>query len=204
VITIGLTGSIGMGKTATAAMFSRRGVPVYDADAEVHRAYAPGGAAVEPVLAVFPEARSPDGGVDRARLRATVLGDPERMAALERITHPIIASVQRAFLDNASRSGADMVVLDIPLLFERGGVERVDYVVVVSAPRDVQRSRVLARGMSEPDFEAILARQTPDAVKREKADFVIDTSQGFSHAEAQVDRIIDVIRTGRATPRRQG
>jgi dephospho-CoA kinase len=194
-IKLALTGSIGMGKSATAAMFLARGIPVYDADAAVHAVYAPGGDAVAPLEAEFPGITNAEGGIDRARLRQRVVNDPDAMKRLEQIVHPIVGNLQRAFLEKAHADGQDIVVLDIPLLFETGGDKRADAILVVSAPADVQRARVLARGqMSEADFEAIVARQVPDAIKREKADFVIDTSLGFAHAEERVDEILSQLR----------
>lgn len=194
-IKLALTGSIGMGKSATAAMFAARGVPVYDADAAVHRVYAPGGAAVAPLERAFPGVTAPDGSVDRAKLRAFVLQDAEGMKLLESIVHPIVGATQVAFLEKARADGHDIVLLDIPLLFETGGDKRADAILVVSAPADVQRQRVLARGqMTASEFEAILARQVPDSEKRARADFVIDTSQGFAHAEARVDEILAALR----------
>ncbi len=194
-IKLGLTGSIGMGKSATAKMFAERGVPVYDADAAVHVAYAPGGEAVAPLEWAFPGIIGPDGGIDRAALRERALKNPEAMKKLESIIHPIVGGAQRAFLEKAAADGADIVVLDIPLLFETGGDKRVDAIAVVTAPADVQRARVLARqGMTEAEFEKILARQTPDSVKRERADFVINTGLGFPYAEAQVDAILAALR----------
>lgn len=194
-IKLALTGSIGMGKSATAAMFAARGIPVYDADAAVHAAYAPGGEAVAPVEWAFPGVMNEAGGVDRARLRERVAHDPQAMKKLESIVHPIIAGANRDFLEKARAGKADIIVLDIPLLFETGGEKRADFVLVVTAPPEVQRQRVLARGeMTPAQFEAILARQTPDSVKRERADFVIDTSLGFPHAEAQVDAILANLR----------
>lgn len=190
-IRLALTGSIGMGKSATAAMFAARGVPVYDADAAVHRVYAPGGAAVAPLEAAFPGVTTDQGGIDRAILRQKVMHDPAAMKRLEEIVHPIVGGLQLAFLQAAMDNGHDIVVLDIPLLFETGGHKRADAILVVTAPADVQRARVLARGqMTEAEFEAILARQIPDAIKREKADFIIDTSLGFAHAEESVDEIL--------------
>jgi len=194
-IKLALTGSIGMGKSATAAMFAARGVPVYDADAAVHRVYAPGGAAVAPLEAEFPGITNAEGGIDRALLRQRVVNDPAAMQRLEAIVHPIVGNLQRAFLDQADADGHDIVVLDIPLLFETGGNARADAILVVSAPPDVQRARVLARGqMTEAEFEAIVARQVPDAIKRDKADFIIDTSLGFPHAEERVDEILSQLR----------
>jgi dephospho-CoA kinase len=194
-IKLALTGSIGMGKSATAAMFAARGVPVYDADAAVHRVYAPGGEAVAPLEAEFPGVTGPDGGIDRAKLRHRVIDNPSAMKRLEEIVHPIVGGTQLAFLQQAMADGQDIVVLDIPLLFETGGDKRADAILVVSAPPDVQRARVLARGqMTEAEFEAILARQVPDSVKRSRADFIIDTSQGFAAAEARVDEILAELR----------
>lgn len=194
-IKLALTGSIGMGKSATAAMFLARGIPVYDADAAVHAVYAPGGPAVAPLDAEFPGVTNGEGGIDRALLRQRVVNDPDAMKRLEQIVHPIVGNLQRAFLEKAHAEGHDIVVLDIPLLFETGGDKRADAILVVSAPADVQRARVLARGqMTEADFEAIVARQVPDAIKREKADFIIDTSLGFAHAEERVDEILSQLR----------
>ncbi|MFT3722703.1 MAG: dephospho-CoA kinase [Hyphomonadaceae bacterium] len=195
-IKLALTGSIGMGKSATAAMFAARGIPVYDADAAVHAAYAPGGEAVAPIEWAFPGVIGADGGIDRAKLRARVAKNPEAMKKLEGIVHPIIAHANRAFLEKAEADKADIIVLDIPLLFETGGEKRVDVIAVVTAPPDVQKQRVMARGqMTEAEFEAILARQVPDSSKRERADFVINTGLGFPYAEAQVDEIIEALRT---------
>ncbi len=194
-IKLALTGSIGMGKSATAAMFAARGVPVYDADAAVHAVYAPGGQAVAPIEVEFPGVTSAQGGIDRTMLRQRVVDDTAAMKRLEAIVHPIVGGLQRAFLEKAAADGHAIVVLDIPLLFETGGDKRADAILVVSAPPDVQKARVLARGqMTEAEFEAILARQVPDSVKRGRADFVIDTSQGFAHAEQRVDEILAELR----------
>jgi len=191
---VGLTGSIGMGKSETAKMFARHGVPVCDSDATVHALYDRGGAAVEPVGAAFPGVVV-DGRIDRERLSREVVGKPEALRKLELIVHPLVGLAQRAALQAAADSGAKMVVLDIPLLFETGGRARVDVVVVVSAPGDVQRQRVLARpGMTPEKLDAILLKQMPDAEKRSRADFVVDTSQGLAHAEAQVVAIIDALK----------
>lgn len=190
---IGLTGSIGMGKSATAQMFAKRGVPVCDSDALVHGLYEQGGAAVEPVTALFPEANV-DGRIDRQVLSRLVLGKPEELRRLERIVHPLVGLAQAKFLQDCAARGERMVVLDIPLLLESAGPRRVDVIVVVSAPADVQRARVLARpGMTPEKFEAILAKQVPDDVKRAKADFVIDTSKGFEYAEKQVEAVIQAL-----------
>lgn len=189
-IVIGLTGSIGMGKSTTAALFAEAGAPVWDADAAVHRLYAPGGAAVAPIAQAFPEALV-DGAVDRARLSARLALDPPAFARLEAIVHPLVAADRQAFLDEAAARGVKVVVLDIPLLFETGGESRVDKVVVVSATPALQRERVLARpGMTAERFEALLARQVPDAEKRARADFVIDTSSGLEAARAQVQAVL--------------
>lgn len=185
---VGLTGSIGMGKSETARMFAELGVPVYDADAAVHTLYGPDGEAVERLRVLFPSAIV-NGAVDRTKLGALTLHNPEALKALEKIIHPLVGAAQLHFLANAETAHAPMVVLDIPLLFETGGEARVDAVVVVSAPAPVQRERVLKRpGMTAEKFEAILARQTPDAEKRARADIVIDTSQGLAHAFDQVKR----------------
>jgi dephospho-CoA kinase len=189
-ITIGLTGSIGMGKSTTMAMFEAEGVPVYDADAEVHRLYAEGGDAVGPVGEAFPGVVV-DGAVDRAKLSEMVVGKPEQMDRLNRTVWPLMGARRAAFFDKARADNARFVVLDIPLLFETGGERNVDATVVVTAPAQMQRERVLARpGMTAEKFEAILARQMPDAEKRARADFVIDTSQGLEAARAQVRDIL--------------
>lgn len=185
---LGLTGSIGMGKSATARMFRALGVPVHDADAAVHALYR--GAAVGPVEAEFPGVAR-DGAIDRAALGARVLGDAEAMKRLEAIVHPLVRAAETEFLSQARSSGARLVVLDIPLLFETGGDGRVDAVAVVSAPKAVQRERVLAReGMTDEKFATILAKQMPDVEKRRRAHFVIDTGRGFAAAEHQVEGIV--------------
>jgi dephospho-CoA kinase len=194
-VILGLTGSIGMGKSATAAMFARHGVPVHDADAAVHALYGAGGAAAAAIGAAFPGTLDPDGAVDRTRLRETVIGAPERLAALEALVHPLAQAAARDFL--ARQAGAPLVLLDIPLLFETGAEARCDRVLVVTAPPEVQRARVLARpGMDAATFEAIRAKQLPDAEKRARADFVLDTSLGFAHAEAEVAAIIRQLTAG--------
>ncbi|MCJ2089000.1 dephospho-CoA kinase [Methylobacterium sp. E-005] len=198
-IVLGLTGSIGMGKSATAAMFAKSGIPVHDADAAVHALYGPGGAAAAAIGKAFPGVLDAEGGVDRTRLRAAVLDAPDRMAALEAIVHPLVRAASTYFL--ARHRTAPLVVLDIPLLYETGGEARCDAVAVVSAPPEVQRARVLARpGMDEAAFAAILAKQMPDAEKRARADFIIDTSRGFPAAEAEVTRIVARLTQGRAPP----
>jgi dephospho-CoA kinase len=195
VIVLGLTGSIGMGKSTTAAMFAARGVPVFDADAAVHALYA--GPLAAMVEAAFP-GTTMDGRVDRTALAARVVGDDDALRRLEAIVHPAVRDVQRRFLDEARRAGRPLVVLDIPLLFEAGREGDVDAVVVVSAPPEIQRARVLARpGMTTERFEALLARQVPDAEKRRRADVMIDTGSGLEAAAAAVEAII-------ANPPRRG
>jgi dephospho-CoA kinase len=192
VIVVGLTGSIGMGKSATARLFEEEGVPVYDADAAVHALYASGGAAVRPVAEAFPGV-APEGYVDRERLSAKVLNQPEALRRLEAIVHPLVGAHRRAFLEQAA--GAPVVVMDVPLLFETGGDRGMDAVVVVSAPAAVQRTRVLQRpGMTDDKLDAILKRQTPDAEKRARADFVIDTSHGVEAARVQVRQVLERLR----------
>jgi dephospho-CoA kinase len=194
----GLTGSIGMGKSETSRMFAALGVPVYDADAAVHALYDVGGSAVGPIGDAFP-GTVVDGKVDRARLSAA-LHDPAAMKRLEAIIHPLVGEAQMAFLHDAEARGAKVVVLDIPLLFETGGETRVDAVIVVSAPPDLQRERVLARpGMTAEKFEAILKRQTPDATKRAKAHYVIDTHLGLDHARERVAYVLDDLKRRDAT-----
>ena len=189
-ILLGLTGSIGMGKTTTARLFEAEGVPVYDADAAVHAPYAKGGAAVEAVEALFPGVTS-DGAVDRARLSERVLNDPAALKRLEATVHPMAAAARAGFFEKARAAGAKVVVLDVPLLFETGSDGQMDAVVVVSAPAEIQRERVLARpGMTPEKLEAILARQMPDAEKRERADFVIDTGRGIDAAREQVRAVL--------------
>ncbi|MFZ4604791.1 MAG: dephospho-CoA kinase [Caulobacter sp.] len=195
-ITVGLTGSIGMGKSTTAAMFAAEGVPVYDADAEVHALYAKGGAAVAPLEAAFPGVVV-DGAVDRTLLSQRVVGKPDELKRLEAIVHPLVGESRIGFFQKAVADNADIVILDIPLLFETGGEKRMDAVVVVSAPADLQRERVLARpGMDEAKLDAILARQMADAEKRARAHFVIDTSKGLDDARRQVRDVLTRLRAG--------
>lgn len=189
---LGLTGSIGMGKTATAKMFAEEGVPVQDADAAVHALYE--GKATPLIEAAFPGTTA-NGKVDRVKLGTMVIGKPDAMAKLEKIVHPLVAQERDDFLANAEKAGADIVVLDIPLLYETGSDINCDAVVVVSAPAEVQRARVLARsGVTEERFAAILAKQMPDADKRARADFIVDTSQGFDAARQQVREILAKVR----------
>lgn len=191
---IGLTGSIGMGKTETAKMFARHGVPVCDSDATVHVLYDKGGLAVGPIRELFPEAVV-DGRVDRDLLGRAVLGKPEMLKKLEAVVHPLVGKAQREFLAKAADSDAKMAVIDVPLLFETGGEKRVDVVVVVSASADLQRKRVLARlGMTAEKFELIVKKQVSDAEKRRRADFVVDSAQGLAHAEVQVVAIIEALK----------
>ena len=194
---IGLTGSIGMGKSTTAAMFREAGLPVYDADAEVHASYDIGGSAVEPVGAAFPGVVKA-GRVDREALRNAVLGNPEALKRLNGIVHPLLGASRVRFFDAAKAAGTDLVVLDIPLLFETGGERNVEAVIVVTAPADVQRTRVLAReGMTPERLDAILAQQVPDAEKRARADYVVDTGKGLDHARVQVAEIITALRAAK-------
>jgi dephospho-CoA kinase len=195
---IGLTGSIGMGKTETGKLFARLGIPVHGADEVVHRLYDTGGAAVAAIAREFPGTVR-DGRVMREALAARVAADEEAFRRLEAIVHPLVREAELAFLDDARKRGDDLVVLDIPLLFETGGEKRMDAVVVVSASPDVQRERVLSRpGMSLEKLQAIHARQIPDVDKRSRADFVIETDKGLEHAFAAVQRIVVELRN-RAT-----
>jgi len=191
VIRIGLTGSIGMGKSTTAKMFAAEGVPVHDADATVHALYS--GRAAPLIEAAFPGTVS-DGKVDRTLLSPHVLGKPEAMKKLEAIVHPLVREEEQLFLQRAQADHRRIVMLDIPLLFETGGEARVDVVVVVTADAQVQRDRVLARpGMSEDRFEAILAKQMPDAEKRRRAHFLVDTGRGMEAAKRQVRAILKAL-----------
>ena len=197
-IVLGLTGSIGMGKSTTAKMFAEAGVPVHDSDEAVHRLYA--GAAAPLVEAAFP-GTVVDGTVDRGLLAGQVIGKPQALKQLEAIVHPLVRADAEAFLTRHREAGAPLVVLDIPLLFETGGRGRVDKVVVVTTPADVQRERVLARpGMTAEKFEAILKSQVPDAEKRRLADFVIDTSLGMEAAREAVGAIVAVLGRGKTGP----
>jgi dephospho-CoA kinase len=189
-IVLGLTGSIGMGKSTTAAMFADQGVPVWDADAAVHRLYGAGAAGSAALARLVPEAVG-ESGTDRARLRSAILADPGLLTQVEAAIHPLVAADRARFLDCARAGGHRLVLCDIPLLFETGAERWLDRVAVVTAPAHVQRARVLARpGMSEEAFAAILAKQLPDAEKRARADFVIDTGQGLEPVRRQVARIV--------------
>ncbi|MES1976275.1 MAG: dephospho-CoA kinase [Pseudomonadota bacterium] len=191
-ITLGLTGSIGMGKSTVAGMFEALGVPVFDSDAAVHRLQGAGGRLVATIEAMFPDTTGPL-GVDRTQLGEAVLADPRALARLEALVHPAVAEERAAFL--ADHADAAMVVFDVPLLFETGGESHVDKVVVVSAPGEVQRARVLARpGMTPVKFESILARQMPDAEKRARADFVIPTGGSLEETRAAVEALVSCLR----------
>ena len=187
-IILGLTGSIGMGKSATAKLFAEAGVPVYDADATVHMLYE--GDAVPVIEAAFPGTTA-EGKVDRARLSARVVHDPAAIKQLEQIVHPMLGASRQKFLQEAEQSGAPVAVVDVPLLFETGGEKRVDAVVVVTTTPEIQRQRVLARdNMTGEMLDAILARQLPDAEKRKRADFVVDTSHGLDPVRARIRDIL--------------
>ncbi|MDP3802857.1 dephospho-CoA kinase [Brevundimonas sp.] len=203
-IVLGLTGSIGMGKSTTAAMFADEGALVWNADAAVHRLYAPGGAAVGPVGAAFPGVVV-DGAVDRGRLAEVLARDPEGFRRLEAIVHPLVLQGRLDDLAAAGARGVRLAVLDIPLLFETGGDAAVDAVVVATAPAAIQAARVLARpGMTRERFEAILARQLPDAEKRRRADFVVDTGEGLDAARARVKEIVGMVLAEGWSPPRRG
>ena len=198
-VVIGLTGSIGMGKSATARLFAEAGVPVYDADLAVHRLYA--GQAAPIIEAEFPGVSNRE-GIDRDKLAQRVLGDTEALRRLEGIIHPLVRREEARFLEEAERAGAPIAVLDIPLLFETGADRRVDAVVVVTAPAQMQRARAFSRaGMTEEKFQALLAKQMPDEEKRRRADFVVDTSNGFVFAREQVHAIL---RAASTQPIRRG
>jgi dephospho-CoA kinase len=193
VVVIGLTGSIGMGKSTTARFFAEAGVPIHDADSAVHRLYA--GQAAPIIEAEFPGV-SNAGGIDRDKLAKRVLDDPGALRRLEGIIHPLVRREEVRFVDEAERSGVPVAVLDIPLLFETGADRRVDAVVVVTAPAEMQRARAFRRaGMTEEKFEALVAKQMPDAEKRRRADFVVDTSKGFDSARQQVHAILQAAPT---------
>ncbi len=197
-IILGLTGSIGMGKSTTAKLFAEAGAPVYDADAAVHRLYE--GEAVPAIEAAFPGS-TVNGKVDRARLSAQVVHDPAAMKRLEQIVHPMLGASRQKFLEDAERSGAAVAVVDVPLLYETGGEKRVDAVVVVTTSPENQRQRILARdNMTEDKLDAILARQLPDAEKRKRADFVVDTSHGLDPVRA---RIRDILAEAAKMPQRR-
>jgi len=189
-IVLGLTGGIGMGKSTVAAMFAAHGIPAFNADDAVHALQAPNGAAIPAIAEAFPGTVT-DGVLDRAKLRAQVLADDAAMKRLEGIMHPLVRQMQAAFTAEAAEAGRRAVLHDIPLLFETGGEARVDKTITVSCPREVQISRVLARGLSLHDVEAIIARQVPDEEKRRRADYIVDTSGPLEETQAQVARIIE-------------
>lgn len=198
---IGLTGSIGMGKSTAAARMRTLGIPVCDADAIVHKLYKAGGAGVAPIEAAFPGSLNDEGGIDRQKLAAALLADPSAYARLEAIVHPLVLATEREFLQQKAAKGVEKLVLEVPLLFETGGDQRVDVTIVVSAPPDIQRLRVLERaGMTPEKLEQILSRQMPDNEKRQRADFIVDTSRSIPETEAQIDRIMAQLsgRTGTA------
>jgi dephospho-CoA kinase len=197
-IILGLTGSIGMGKSTTAKLFAEAGVPVYDADATVHKLYE--GEAAPSIEAAFP-GTTVDGKVDRARLSAQVVHDPAAMKQLEQIVHPMLGASRQKFLHDAEASGAPVAVVDVPLLFETGGEKRVDAVVVVTTTPEIQRERILARdNMTGEKLAAILARQLPDPEKRKRADFVVDTSHGLDPVRT---RIHDILAEAARMPQRR-
>jgi dephospho-CoA kinase len=197
-IILGLTGSIGMGKSTTAKLFAEAGVPVYDADATVHQIYE--GEAAPAIEAAFP-GTTVDGKVDRTKLSARVVHDPAAMKQLETLVHPMLRAHHQKFLDDAERSGASVAVVDVPLLFETGGEKRVDAVVVVTTSPEIQRARILARdNMTAEKLDHILARQMPDAEKRKRADFIVDTSHGLDPVRS---RIRDILAEAVKMPRRR-
>lgn len=203
-IVLGLTGSIGMGKSTAAAVLRRLGVPLYDADAEIHQMLGPGGAAVAAVEAVFPGVRGENGGVDRRRLGARVFGKPEELRRLEKILHPMVRAVERRWVTRQRAFGRKLVVLDIPLLFETDRIDRVDGVIVVSAPLRLQRERVMRRpGMTAERFAAVLDSQLSDREKRRRADFVVSTALNRAAAVRQLAGIVRRVRQGewRRSPR---
>jgi len=187
---LGLTGSLGMGKSTTAKFFAEEGVPVHDSDAVVHRLY--DGAAAGQIEAAFPGTTA-NGTVDRNKLAAHLIAHPADFKKLEGLVHPLVHAEEQKFLAAAERDGAKVVVLDIPLLYETGAESRCDAVAVVSATPEMQRRRASERGMSDERFEAIIARQVPDAVKRERADFIVDSSKGFEDAREQVRDILKAV-----------
>jgi dephospho-CoA kinase len=205
VIVVGLTGSIGMGKSTAAAMLQRMRVPLFDADRVVHRLLAPGGRAVAKVAAAFPGMCAESGGIDRKKLGQRVFGDPEALARLEAILHPMVAAGEKRFLAHARARHEPIAVLDIPLLYESRGAGRCDFVIVVSAPAILQRQRVMRRpGMTDARFEAILKQQMPDAEKRRRADFVVPTGLDRGLGMRRLRAIIRGLRSGQVRPKRRG
>lgn len=195
-IVIGLTGSIAMGKSETAKLFREQGVPVFDSDEEVHRLYEAGGAAVEPLARIFPEALTAEGTIDRSVLSRLALKDAGVFKSIENIVHPLIRERKAAFLKDCKRAGTPIAVIDVPLLFETRQEKDVDKIVVVSAPEEIQRQRALSRpGMTQQKLDAIMDRQLPDAEKRRRADFVVDTSTGIDGARDQVTAILNELKS---------
>ena len=195
-IVLGLTGSIGMGKSTTAKFFKQKGIPVYDADETVHQLYQDE-SVIKRITAIFDDCLT-DNHIDRAKISRQIVQEPAKLVALEKIIHPLVREKENAFVATHRENGDKLVVLDIPLLFETGGLERVDKIAVVSAPLEIQRQRVLQRdGWTEEKFQAVLARQIPDSEKRMRADFIIDTSKGLEYAENEVDNIISHLMGGR-------
>ena len=198
-IILGLTGSIGMGKSTAAMTLRRLGIPLFDADHMVHRLLAPGGAAVEPVAAEFPDVRAADGGIDRTRLGQRVFSDPKALSRLERIIHPMVEAGEKRFLGFCHARRVPIVALDIPLLFESGSQRRCDFVLVVSAPGLIQRQRVLRRpGMTESRLAAILKNQMPDREKRQRADFVVPTGLSRNLSLRRLRAVVRSLRDGRS------
>lgn len=188
-IVLGLTGSIGMGKSTTAKFFKQKGIPVYDADETVHQLYQDE-SVIKRITAIFDDCLT-DNHIDRAKISRQIVQDPAKLVSLEKIIHPLVREKENAFVATHRKNGDKLVVLDIPLLFETGGLERVDKIAVVSAPMEIQRQRVLQRdGWTEEKFQAVLARQISDSEKCMRADFIIDTSKGLEYAENEVDNII--------------
>ncbi len=195
-IVLGLTGSIGMGKSTTAKFFKQKGIAVYDADETVHQLYQDE-SVIKRITAIFDDCLT-DNHIDRAKISRQIVQDPAKLVSLEKIIHPLVREKENAFVAAHRKNGDKLVVLDIPLLFETGGLERVDKIAVVSAPMEIQRQRVLQRdGWTEEKFQAVLARQIPDSEKRMRADFIIDTSKGLEYAENEVDNIISHLIGGR-------
>lgn len=195
-IVLGLTGSIGMGKSTTAKFFKQKGIPVYDADETVHQLYQDE-SVIKRITAIFDDCLT-DNHIDRAKISRQIVQEPAKLVSLEKIIHPLVREKENAFVATHRKNGDKLVVLDIPLLFETGGLERVDKIAVVSAPLEIQRQRVLQRdGWTEEKFQAVLARQIPDSEKRMRADFIIDTSKGLEYAENEVDNIISHLMGGR-------
>ena len=195
-IVLGLTGSIGMGKSTTAKFFKQKGIPVYDADETVHQLYQDE-SVIKRITAIFDDCLT-DNHIDRAKISRQIVQEPAKLVSLEKIIHPLVREKENAFIATHHKNGDKLVVLDIPLLFETGGLERVDKIAVVSAPMEIQRQRVLQRdGWTEEKFQAVLARQIPDSEKRMRADFIIDTSKGLEYAENEVDNIISHLIGGR-------